>query len=501
MLQRCLTLALRASQLLLSGTAESDRAAATARTAGQEAPLAADGGLALFHGQNKAPLLPSVSLSFSSPRIVSPPVQCYDASQKQPCGYRQNSTCRCPELPAAADSFYGLSANATHMLGVYSEREQGITEITYTSDSGSSWKRKEFSGPLAAFAWNLFPVEGGAGRRTFGGISRGSYRNESLGSVTSRSWTGRQSATYSFDASGELQMQATGPVTVGPLPHPVNNTNGVADTPIAPQFYGGPIALHDGSLLGTVGVYWSRDNPLKPTADGPEHRMSIVAIRSTNSGDSWQFAGVVANASGPGGYSNSSFGPSENDIAVLADGKTLMCVLRMDGDGRCATGSYRYYSVTYSRDDGATWSRAVAMPGAGCVWPRLLRLEAGPLILSGARLCVEHTDDVSIWVNADGMAGAANGGPGVWTRYSVSYRHNAMWIGPTGGGGGTHGASYSYLFDAQINNSNAFATPGFTSLVRAGPSAFVLIYQKYFSPSSWPPFPLSTFQMKVSVSM
>ena len=54
---------------------------------------------------------------------------------------------------------------------------------------------------------------------------------------------------------------------------------------------------------------------------------------------------------------------------------------------------------------------------------------------------------------------------------------------------------------AQINNSNAFATPGFTSLVRgAGPSEFVLIYQKYFSPSSWPPFPLSTFQMTVSVS-
>ena len=46
MLQRCLTLALwTASQVLLSGTAESDRAAATARTAGQEAPLAADGGL------------------------------------------------------------------------------------------------------------------------------------------------------------------------------------------------------------------------------------------------------------------------------------------------------------------------------------------------------------------------------------------------------------------------------------------------------------------------
>jgi len=77
-----------------------------------------------------------------------------------------------------------------------------------------------------------------------------------------------------------------------------------------------------------------------------------------------------------------------------------------------------------------------------------------------------------------------------------------MWVGPTGGAvGSPHGANnYSYLFDAQINNSNAFATPGFTSLVRAGPSEFVLIYQKYFSPNSWPPFPLSTFQMKVSVT-
>ena len=59
-------------------------------------------------------------------------------------------------------------------------------------------------------------------------------------------------------------------------------------------------------------------------------------------------------------------------------------------------------------------------------------------------------------------------------------------------------AGYSYLFDSQINNSNAFATSGFTSLVRAGPSAFVLIYQKYFSPSSWPPFPQATFMARVS---
>ena len=30
------------------------------------------------------------------------------------------------------------------------------------------------------------------------------------------------------------------------------------------------------------------------------------------------------------------------DIALLEDGKTLVCVIRMDGDSGCATKSYRY---------------------------------------------------------------------------------------------------------------------------------------------------------------
>jgi hypothetical protein len=139
----------------------------------------------------------------------------------------------------------------------------------------------------------------------------------------------------------------------------------------------------------------------------------------------------------------------------------------------------------------------VPIPGAGCARPRLLKLTGGPLILSGGRLCVESTDDISIWVNADGMAGAATGGPGLWTKYSVSYWHNRMWAGPTSGS--ANGSSYSYLFDAQINNSNAFATLAYTSLIPAGSREFVLIYQKFYSPHFWPPFPQATFQMKVSV--
>eukprot|EP01047_Picozoa_sp_COSAG01_P051237 COSAG01_NODE_5262_length_4376_cov_8.338321_1_plen_335_part_00 len=305
------------------------------------------------------------TLSFSPPQVVSAPVECFDASQNfRRCGYVQNSTCKCPELPAAADSFYALDPNARRMMGVYNEQNKGVLDITYTANGGSSWKRKNFSGAAVAFAWSTYAVDDGAARRTFGGIGLGTYRNQSLGSLTDRSWTSKRSATYSFDSSGELQVKVTGQVTVGPLPYAVNNTNGVANTPVAPQFYGGPIELRDGSLLGTIGVHWSNNDPLSPTVDGPLHRVSVVAIHSTDS-LTWRFAGIVANASGPGGYSNSSTGPTENDLAILADGQTLLCVLRMDGDSRCSTNSYRYYGASYSRDDGKTWSRAVPMPGAG----------------------------------------------------------------------------------------------------------------------------------------
>ena len=57
-------------------------------------------------------------------------------------------------------------------------------------------------------------------------------------------------------------------------------------TPVAPQFYGGPIELPDGSLLGTVGVYWKKANPLSPGPDGG-------AIRELRK--SWRIAQILAN--------------------------------------------------------------------------------------------------------------------------------------------------------------------------------------------------------------
>ena len=90
-----------------------------------------------------------------------------------------------------------------------------------------------------------------------------------------------------------------------------------------------------------------------------------------------------------------------------------------------------------STDEGASWSKGKALPGVGCVKPRLLMLgekaangalkkgaPAGPLILSGGRLCVENVTDVFVWLNEDGLAGAAGSklaADKVWRKHSISY--------------------------------------------------------------------------------
>eukprot|EP01045_Picozoa_sp_COSAG04_P018143 COSAG04_NODE_1658_length_6031_cov_2.111823_4_plen_100_part_00 len=92
---------------------------------------------------------------------------------------------------------------------------------------------------------------------------------------------------FSFDGAGELVAKPSGPVTVGGMPHPVNNTNRVPTVQVSPQvrdptphprsqrrilfffqpttllwhpqFYGGPITMPDGSLLATVGLCTHQD--------------------------------------------------------------------------------------------------------------------------------------------------------------------------------------------------------------------------------------------------
>ena len=76
--------------------------------------------------------------------------------------------------------------------------------------------------------------------------------------------------------------------------------------------------------MATIAVSWA-GTPLTPSPDGPIVKNSVIAIASTDSYN-WTFLSIVANATY--GASSSVFGPNENDLSLLSDGKTLLCVLR-----------------------------------------------------------------------------------------------------------------------------------------------------------------------------
>jgi hypothetical protein len=222
-----------------------------------------------------------------------------------------------------------------------------------------------------------------------------------------------------------------------------------------------------------------------------------VVFRSTDEGLVWRFQGTLMN---PADYphSQSPTAMSESALTELADG-SLTAILRFDGDCGCAPtalkqtrsvergggecGVYTYYHQVFSTDAGRTWSKAKAVNGTGCVKPRLMMLgEAGapgPLLLTGGRMCVENVTDLFLWLNSDGLAGSAASHlplSDVWRRHSLSYVHNSLWRGDS-----------AYTFDASINNSQLFETQGYTTLVRLGPLAALVAYNRYYHPGDGVP--------------
>ena len=203
--------------------------------------------------------------------------------------------------------------------------------------------------------------------------------------------------------------------------------NGLYDWPRLYTMLKLPVSVGGGYLAG-VAMLWN-GLPLNPNPNGPQcpRQSSILAFKSQN-GLEWKFSSVLLNASD---VPFSLFGPSEHDMTVLADGKTVMAAIRIDGDGPCSSDTYGSYYQSYSSDGGTVWTAARPIAGTGCVRPRLMRMEpVGPLLMSGGRLCTENTTGLFMWVNYDGMAGALGGDARQqWVRHSLSYWHNKLWRG------------------------------------------------------------------------
>ena len=177
----------------------------------------------------------------------------------------------------------------------------------------------------------------------------------------------------------------------------------------------GAVRLADGTLVMTAIVYWGGERA-NPNPKLSPFSTSVVAFRSADDGFTWDFVGTVLDAAHAPA---SEEGPNENDVALLADGHTLLCVVRLDaGDGK-VSGPYRPYVKALSTDGGRTWSAPASMgDGVGCARPRLLSLGCGAIVLAGGRLSPTNRD-VRPWLNraGDGVA---------WEPYSISYWHNAL---------------------------------------------------------------------------
>lgn len=206
---------------------------------------------------------------------------------------------------------------------------------------------------------------------------------------------------------------------------------------------------------------------IKTTYDKTISASSLVAWRSIDR-SSYEYVGTIVAAKDAVPKMSTRGVTQEIDMALMADGVTVMVVIRIDGDGRCGMddggGPYRPYYASYSSDRGSTWSLAVPLAGTGCARPRLLSLgKAKPMILSGGRLCTEHMTGLFMWLN---LAGTREG---AWERYSLSYQHNMHWKG-----------DQSYKFDERVNSSDIFESQAYTSLMQVDDTSFVVTYNKYW---------------------
>jgi hypothetical protein len=295
-----------------------------------------------------------------------------------------------------------------------------------------------------------------------------------------------------FNASGQLYTQDTCKRVQYFFPPGVLNTTGRGwDNGFTPL--NDAIELGDGSLLQTYALILAgtpEHGPSPSYPDGPPKTpMSLVSFRSVDSGYTWFFRSfIVKHSDLPWSY----YGPNEHSASLLADGNTVIVVMRPDSDSPCpGAPAYTFYYQTYSTDRALSWSVPRPIPGAGCVRPKLLLLPGGPLLLTGGRLC-PHLDPgqsttpclptasgssgIYLWVNRDGqadLAGARNGSE--WERLCVTAEHNALWQG-----------------DAALKFSQSSKSQSYNSLVPLGNRSAGLFYTK-----GWGAAPLANFMMRI----
>jgi hypothetical protein len=111
-------------------------------------------------------------------------------------------------------------------------------------------------------------------------------------------------------------LRISSPSAAHPSVDPHNSTShdGGKNTVLATAI----VTLNDAPYNKGVGTF------INPT--------SVAAFRSEDNGHSFHFVSYIAKQAD---FPWSTYGPTEHDCSLLADGKTLTCIIRMDADGPC----------------------------------------------------------------------------------------------------------------------------------------------------------------------
>lgn len=220
-------------------------------------------------------------------------------------------------------------------------------------------------------------------------------------------------------------------------------------------YWHGPIMrMPDGALLTMLECYDRK-------ADGADRasigRGSVLAMRSTDEGRTWEYYSTAASSKDASGYE----GPDENSFARLSDGR-LLCVYRTQGE----RGPYWH---SFSADDGKTWSKPEPMNGPYAVMPRLVRMGNGVLALSGGR------PGVFLWLSADDGR--------TWQQFDVMRHHNSFMPEHTHFEGGRTAGNMIW--------AATYCTTAYTGLLEIEDGVLLLTYDRV--PYGWSFTPAGAF--------
>ena len=225
--------------------------------------------------------------------------------------------------------------------------------------------------------------------------------------------------------SNDSHIDTWQPAVGGPLPGSPLVFLSIASGGVA-----GP--LSDGTFVVTPSIRYSAKsdyaqqindcNPYGEHNSSDSYCESVVAFVSDTTGRNWTMRSTVASPRDmlkgnkrlphcpPLGCEE---GPSENAIALLRDGKTLLNVMRIDGGDGQPHSYHVPYLLARSTDMAYTWTISQAPPALLSARPYLLTLPNGALVLSGGR------PGLSLWVSADGFGKD-------WQTYDIPTEHNKL---------------------------------------------------------------------------